>query len=87
MRKIDRETRTRFRDTFRQGERGLKEKFPRLFGGGHALFGADGRGVGSGGVSVMSRPPGKRNSYDPANLSGGEKALTAVALVVCHFSI
>ena len=45
MRKIDRETRTRFQDTFDRVNAGLKEKFPRLFGGGHAYLELDGRGV------------------------------------------
>jgi chromosome segregation protein len=86
MRKIDRETRTRFQDTFDRVNAGLKEKFPRLFGGGHAyleLTGEEGAGAG---VSVMARPPGKRNSTI-SQLSGGEKALTAVALVFAIFDL
>jgi chromosome segregation protein len=78
MRKIDRETRSRFQDTFDRVNAGLKEKFPRLFGGGHAYLELEGEDSTSAGVSVMARPPGKRNSTI-SQLSGGEKALTAVA--------
>ena len=86
MRKIDRETRTRFQDTFDRVNAGLKEKFPRLFGGGHAYLELDGEETAGAGVSVMARPPGKRNSTI-SQLSGGEKALTAVALVFAIFDL
>jgi chromosome segregation protein len=86
MRKIDRETRTRFQDTFDKVNAGLKEKFPRLFGGGHAYLELAGEEASSAGVSVMARPPGKRNSTI-SQLSGGEKALTAVALVFAIFDL
>jgi chromosome segregation protein len=86
MRKIDRETRTRFQDTFDKVNAGLKEKFPRLFGGGHAYLELTGEEASSAGVSVMARPPGKRNSTI-SQLSGGEKALTAVALVFAIFDL
>ena len=86
MRKIDRETRTRFQDTFDRVNAGLKEKFPRLFGGGHAYLELSGEESNSAGVSVMARPPGKRNSTI-SQLSGGEKALTAVALVFAIFDL
>jgi chromosome segregation protein len=86
MRKIDRETRTRFQDTFDKVNAGLKEKFPRLFGGGHAYLELTGEEATSAGVSVMARPPGKRNSTI-SQLSGGEKALTAVALVFAIFDL
>jgi chromosome segregation protein len=86
MRKIDRETRTRFQDTFDRVNAGLKEKFPRLFGGGHAYLELDGEDSSAAGVSVMARPPGKRNSTI-SQLSGGEKALTAVALVFAIFDL
>ena len=86
MRKIDRETRTRFQDTFDRVNAGLKEKFPRLFGGGHAYMELTGEESDSSGVSVMARPPGKRNSTI-SQLSGGEKALTAVALVFSIFDL
>jgi chromosome segregation protein len=86
MRKIDRETRTRFQDTFDRVNAGLKEKFPRLFGGGHAYLELSEEEPETGGVSVMARPPGKRNSTI-SQLSGGEKALTAVALVFAIFDL
>jgi len=86
MRKIDRETRTRFQDTFDRVNAGLKEKFPRLFGGGHAYLELTGEESEGAGVSVMARPPGKRNSTI-SQLSGGEKALTAVALVFAIFDL
>jgi chromosome segregation protein len=87
MRKIDRETRTRFQDTFDRVNAGLKEKFPRLFGGGHAYLELTGEdGTAGEGVSVMARPPGKRNSTI-SQLSGGEKAMTAVALVFSIFDL
>jgi chromosome segregation protein len=86
MRKIDRETRTRFQDTFDKVNAGLKEKFPRLFGGGHAYLELTGEEGSASGVSVMARPPGKRNSTI-SQLSGGEKALTAVALVFAIFDL
>jgi chromosome segregation protein len=86
MRKIDRETRTRFQDTFDRVNAGLKEKFPRLFGGGHAYLELTGEESQAAGVSVMARPPGKRNSTI-SQLSGGEKALTAVALVFAIFDL
>ena len=86
MRKIDRETRTRFQDTFDRVNAGLKEKFPRLFGGGHAYLELVGEDTAEAGVSVMARPPGKRNSTI-SQLSGGEKALTAVALVFAIFDL
>ena len=86
MRRIDRETRTRFEDTFNRINEGLKEKFPRLFGGGNAYLELVGEDPLAAGVTVMARPPGKRNS-SIAQLSGGEKALTAVALVFAIFDL
>jgi chromosome segregation protein len=86
IRKIDRETRSRFQDTFDRVNAGLKEKFPRLFGGGHAYLELVGDDVLESGVAIMARPPGKRNS-SISQLSGGEKALTAVALVFSIFEL
>jgi chromosome segregation protein len=86
MRRIDRETRTRFEETFERINQGLKEKFPQLFGGGHAYLELVGEDVLVAGVAVMARPPGKRNSTIHL-LSGGEKALTAVALVFSIFDL
>jgi chromosome segregation protein len=86
MRRIDKETRTRFEETFERINAGLKEKFPRLFGGGHAYLELVGEDMLAAGVAVMARPPGKRNSTIHL-LSGGEKALTAVALVFSIFDL
>ncbi|HVO46872.1 MAG TPA: chromosome segregation protein SMC, partial [Steroidobacteraceae bacterium] len=86
MRRIDKETRTRFEETFERINAGLKEKFPRLFGGGHAYLELVGEDILTAGVAVMARPPGKKNSTIHL-LSGGEKALTAVALVFSIFDL
>jgi len=86
IRKIDRKTRTRFKDTFESVNRGLQELFPKLFGGGHAYLELTGDDLLTTGVSIMARPPGKRISN--INLmSGGEKALTAVAFVFAIFRL
>jgi chromosome segregation protein len=86
MHRIDKETRTRFEDTFERINYGLKERFPRLFGGGHAYLELVGEDPLSAGIAVMARPPGKKNSSIHL-LSGGEKALTAVALVFSIFDL
>ena len=86
MRRIDKETRVRFEETFERINTGLKEKFPRLFGGGHAYLELVGDDPLNAGVAVMARPPGKRN-VTISQLSGGEKALTAVALVFAIFEL
>jgi len=86
IRRIDRETKSRFQDTFDRVNAGLKEKFPRLFGGGHAYLELAGDDMLDAGVAIMARPPGKRNS-SISQLSGGEKALTAVALVFSIFEL
>ena len=86
MAKIEKETRSRFQDTFDRINAGLQERFPRLFGGGHAYLELSGDDPLSAGVAVMARPPGKRNSTI-SQLSGGEKALTAVALVFAIFDL
>ncbi len=86
IRKIDRETRTRFRETFDNVNDGFKLLFPKLFGGGHAYLELTGDDLLTTGITVMARPPGKRNSTIHL-LSGGEKALTAVALVFAIFEL
>jgi chromosome segregation protein len=86
MRKIDRETRTRFRETFDQVNTGMQTYFPQLFGGGHAYLELLDDDLLTTGVGVMARPPGKRNSTIHL-LSGGEKALTAVALLFAIFQL
>ena len=84
--RIDRTTRQRFRDTFEQTNAYFKQTFPRLFGGGHAELRLDSDDVLTAGVEVIAQPPGKR-LQDVTLLSGGEKALTAVALVFSIFRI
>jgi chromosome segregation protein len=86
IRKIDRETRTRFKDTFDQVNEYFQSFFPQLFGGGSAHLEMTDNDLLETGVSVMARPPGKRNSTIHL-LSGGEKALTAVALVFAIFQL
>jgi len=86
IKKIDRKTRTRFKDTFESVNKGVQELFPKLFGGGHAYLELTGDDLLTTGVSIMARPPGKRISS--INLmSGGEKALTAVAFVFAIFRL
>ncbi len=86
IRKIDRETRARFKETYDKINSGLKSFFPRLFGGGDAYLELTGDDLLDAGVTIMAHPPGKRNSTIHL-LSGGEKALTAVALVFAIFEI
>ena len=86
IRKIDRETRGRFKDTFDRVNSGVQELYPRLFGGGHAYLELTGEDLLDTGVSIMARPPGKRVS-NISLLSGGEKAMTAVALVFAIFRL
>ena len=86
IKKIDKETRTRFKETFDKVNTGLQELFPRLFGGGHAYLELTGEDLLDTGVSIMARPPGKRVT-SISLLSGGEKALTAVALVFSIFRL
>ncbi|MFH1601125.1 MAG: chromosome segregation protein SMC [Pseudomonadota bacterium] len=86
IRKIDRETRGRFKETFDRVNTGVQELYPRLFGGGHAYLELTGEDLLDTGVSIMARPPGKRVS-NISLLSGGEKALTAVALVFAIFRL
>jgi chromosome segregation protein len=86
IRKIDRETRTRFKETFDRVNAGLQDIFPRLFGGGHAYLELGSDDLLEAGITVMARPPGKRISTIHL-LSGGEKALAAVALVFSIFQL
>jgi chromosome segregation protein len=86
IKKIDRETRQRFKETFDRVNAGVQELFPRLFGGGHAYLELTGEDLLDTGVSIMARPPGKRVSNINL-LSGGEKALTAVSLVFAIFGL
>ena len=84
--KIDKETRTLFKETFDELNTNIKEMFPKLFGGGHAYLELIGDDLLQTGVTIMARPPGKKNSNIHL-LSGGEKALTAVALVFGIFKL
>jgi chromosome segregation protein len=84
--KIDKESRLRFRETFDKINTGLQEKFPKLFGGGHAYLELTEQDELESGVNIIARPPGKKNSSIHL-LSGGEKALTAVALVFSIFEL
>ncbi len=86
MRKMDRETRARFRETFEQVNAGLQQLFPRLFGGGEAHLALTSDDALEAGVTIMAKPPGKRIGAISL-LSGGEKALTAVALVFAIFQL
>ena len=86
IRKIDRETRGRFKDTFDRVNSGIQQLYPRLFGGGHAYLELTGEDLLDTGVAIMARPPGKRVS-NISLLSGGEKAMTAVALVFAIFQL
>ncbi|MEZ5573345.1 MAG: chromosome segregation protein SMC [Halioglobus sp.] len=86
IRKIDKETRNRFRETFEKVNSGLQELFPRVFGGGSAYLEMTGDDLLDTGITIMARPPGKKNATIHL-LSGGEKALTAIALVFSIFQL
>ncbi len=86
IRKIDRETRELLRDTYDTVNRHFGELFPRLFGGGEARLILTGDEILDAGIQVMAQPPGKRNTSIYL-LSGGEKALTAIALVFALFQL
>jgi len=82
--KIDAETRDLLQGTFDQVNMHFGKLFPELFGGGHAELVMTGEEILDAGVQVMAQPPGKKNSSIYL-LSGGEKALTAIALVFSLF--
>jgi chromosome segregation protein len=84
--KIDLETRDLLGDTFRQVNEHFGRMFPSLFGGGNARLVMTGDEILDAGVQVMAQPPGKKNSTIHL-LSGGEKALTAIALVFAIFQL
>ncbi|MDG1199387.1 MAG: chromosome segregation protein SMC [Porticoccaceae bacterium] len=86
IQKIDRETRTRFKETFELVNGHIQELFPKLFGGGHAYLEMTGEDLLNTGVTLMARPPGKKNSSIHL-LSGGEKAMTAIAMVFSIFKL
>ena len=86
IKRIDQETRTRFKQTFEEVNQGLMALFPRVFGGGTAWLTLTGEDLLETGVAIMARPPGKKNSTIHL-LSGGEKALTALSLVFAIFQL
>jgi chromosome segregation protein len=86
IRRIDRETRELLRETFDSVNRHFGSLFPVLFGGGEAKLIMTGEEILDAGVQVMAHPPGKRNTSIHL-LSGGEKALTAIALVFSMFQL
>jgi chromosome segregation protein len=86
IRKIDRETRALLKETFDKVNDHFGRLFPELFGGGEARLNVTGDEILDAGVQVMAQPPGKKNSTIHL-LSGGEKALTAIALVFAIFQL
>ncbi|HZM34928.1 MAG TPA: chromosome segregation protein SMC [Burkholderiales bacterium] len=86
IRRIDRETRELLRETFDAVNSHFGKLFPTLFGGGDAKLIMTGEEILDAGVQVMAQPPGKRNASIHL-LSGGEKALTAIALVFSLFQL
>jgi chromosome segregation protein len=86
IRRIDRETRALLADTFEQVNRNFGQLFPALFGGGQARLIMTGDEILDAGVQVMAQPPGKKNATIHL-LSGGEKAMTAIALVFALFQL
>jgi chromosome segregation protein len=86
IRRIDRETRERLQSTFDHVNDNLAQMFPSLFGGGEARLVMTGEEILDAGLQIVARPPGKKNSSIHL-LSGGEKALTALALVFSLFQL
>ena len=84
--KIDRETKQRFKDTFDKVNERFQELFPTIFGGGKAYLELNSDDLLTAGVTMMACPPGKRNSTIYL-LSGGEKSLTAIALIFSIFHL
>lgn len=84
--KIDKETRARFKETFDKVNDRFQELFPKIFGGGRSYLELTGENLLDSGITVMACPPGKRNSTIHL-LSGGEKAMTAIALVFSIFHL
>ncbi|HHL3493873.1 TPA: chromosome segregation protein SMC [Legionella pneumophila] len=84
--KMDNETKSRLENTFDEVNTSFKALFPRLFGGGRAQLELTCDNLLEAGIVVMAQPPGKRNSSIHL-LSGGEKAMTAVALVFAIFQL
>lgn len=86
IRKIDRETRSRFKEYFDHINKGFQELFPKVFGGGHAYLELTEDDLLEAGVAIMARPPGKQNSTIHL-LSGGEKSMVALSLIFSIFRL
>jgi chromosome segregation protein len=86
IKRIDRETRELLQETYETVNRNFTEMFPALFGGGQASLKLTGEEILDAGLQVFAQPPGKRNQSIQL-LSGGEKALTAIALVFSLFKL
>ncbi len=86
IKRIDRETRDMLQSTFEAVNANFQEMFPALFGGGQASLKLTGEEILDAGVQVLAQPPGKKNQSIQL-LSGGEKALTAIALVFALFKL
>lgn len=86
IKKIDKETRTRFKETYDQVNEGLQKLFPKIFGGGNAYLELTDDNLLETGVQIIARPPGKKNATIHL-LSGGEKSLTAIALIFAIFEL
>lgn len=86
IRRIDRETRAQLQDTYNKVNEQFGRLFPTLFGGGNAKLVLTGEEILDAGIQVVAQPPGKRNASIHL-LSGGEKALTATALVFALFQL
>jgi len=84
--KIDKQTRARFSSTFEKINTDFKSLFPKVFGGGAAWLELTSSNILDAGVTIMARPPGKKNARISL-LSGGEKALTALSLVFAIFRL
>ena len=86
IRRIDRETREQLQETYNTVNHHFGSLFPMLFGGGEARLVLTGDEILDAGISIVAQPPGKKNSSIQL-LSGGEKALTAIALVFAMFQL
>ena len=86
IRKIDNETKARFKDIYDKVNDNITNVFSKLFGGGSARLVLTDQDILETGVSILARPPGKRNT-NISQLSGGEKALTALSIIFTIFSL
>ena len=86
IKKIDLESKTKFKDNLDQLNLKVGELFPKLFGGGHASLELTSEDLLEAGVLFRAMPPGKKN-VNVSQLSGGEKALSAIALVFSFFAL